>query len=868
MLLTAATQAVALNAADSYLLSSSRPPGFYNGGNRIHTLPENVQLGQLENGLQVMLVHIPTSSMSGVNVQVRAGSMYEDFHTSGMSHMLEHLLFNGTSERTQTELYDEMDAIGGYNNANTAGTYVNYMVVAPAGVLTTAMDIQSDMLFNSTLPPGKFEKERGIVLEELIQNCSDQAARADRLLTSQLYAGSSMAMPVLGTASTIEHMNRDEVYAFYRNFYRPNNMQLAVVGSFDPDSIWTQLERYYGAAPPGKVELPEVVTAGPILSSSASFRWLPGNDALHLAFNAPAYGEPDYPAFEVLLEVLAAGDSPLRRALTEAGIPLTGFSQQHLPWLGFSRLVISLEFGETVDFNQVATLVTTALEQMAREFTIDEDLIPSIVNTRLTEELRLVERPHNLGMFKGDLIANAGFESLYRLTDQIQQVTAENLQRAIHRYLVHRPFQALATRPPAETEADADRTGETQRLILAQGSPLIVHDRGASDLFALHLLFRHRSLHEPEEQAGMVNLLHEMLLTADPSSEEDNPQQRFDRWGIIVKTVDSPWIPFDDYYTNSHYSFIRIECRRQHAGKAVELISELLYERDFNNGVLEEARGSVLGRLGRDRQSPRTSARQAFKAALLGTHPSTRPLYGTPAGLATIDLKAIERLREIFFDPANIIFSVVSALPAAEIAALLDQALPRSRAAAQLEMPSLPLTETAHNETIPLDSEQAFAYLGYVTEVDSADALPLQLLGSIISNRLAMDLRETRGWAYAVGAWCSVEGDRAQIGSYIGTRRENLEAAVQELRRYITEFDPGGITPEELDTAREGALGRLQMRLLSSIGQAYNLGLGELEGDFRRSLEISDRYREVTLTEVKRAARYLGSRPIVEVIAE
>src|SRR3990172_8580073 len=97
----------------------------------------------------------------GVNVVVKVGSAYETFSTSGMSHMLEHLLFNGTTTRSQKQLYDDVDRIGGYNNAHTDNFYTDFMMVTPTENIRKGMEIQADMLFNSTLPVEKFEKEKG-----------------------------------------------------------------------------------------------------------------------------------------------------------------------------------------------------------------------------------------------------------------------------------------------------------------------------------------------------------------------------------------------------------------------------------------------------------------------------------------------------------------------------------------------------------------------------------------------------------------------------------------------------------------------------------------------------------------------------------
>ena len=116
------------------------------------TLPKGVSIYQLDNGIHVLLIENPALPMVGANMIIKVGSAYESFSTSGMSHMLEHLLFNGTTTRIQKQLYDDVDMIGGYNNASTTEYYTNFMMVTPTENIRKGMEIQADMPFNSTLP--------------------------------------------------------------------------------------------------------------------------------------------------------------------------------------------------------------------------------------------------------------------------------------------------------------------------------------------------------------------------------------------------------------------------------------------------------------------------------------------------------------------------------------------------------------------------------------------------------------------------------------------------------------------------------------------------------------------------------------------
>jgi predicted Zn-dependent peptidase len=190
----------------------------------------------------------------GINTLVKVGSAYENFSTSGMSHMLEHLLFNGTNTMTQKELYDSTDIIGGYNNAHTGRYFTNFMMVTPFENIVEGMKLQSAMLFDSVIPEEKFEKEKGIVLEEIAKSLSNSSEEIERNINSIIYSGHALSLPTLGTYSTIQNMKRDDVYEFYKNYYVPNNMVITVIGNFRTDEMLKNINSIYGIYPPGIIQ--------------------------------------------------------------------------------------------------------------------------------------------------------------------------------------------------------------------------------------------------------------------------------------------------------------------------------------------------------------------------------------------------------------------------------------------------------------------------------------------------------------------------------------------------------------------------------------------------------------------------------------
>ena len=174
----------------------------------------------LDNGMEIILVENYANPMIAAFTIVKTGSRNEDAATNGAAHFLEHLLFNGTKTRTQKQLYDEMDFYGGYNNAHTGPDYTNYMVLIPKDFIAQGMDIQADMLFNSTLPEEKFEKERSIVIEEIGRNADRPTYQVQNHFLRTFFDGTPYERPVLGTVSTISHLQRKQVFGILSDVVR------------------------------------------------------------------------------------------------------------------------------------------------------------------------------------------------------------------------------------------------------------------------------------------------------------------------------------------------------------------------------------------------------------------------------------------------------------------------------------------------------------------------------------------------------------------------------------------------------------------------------------------------------------------------
>ncbi len=416
------TKHLAVAAVMMCLILTGMPDGIRAETNlnmQMTALPAGVSIHQLDNGLQVLLIENPGLPMTGVNVVVKTGSAYESFSSSGMSHMLEHLLFNGTETKTQKELYDQVDLIGGYNNANTGTFHTNYMMVTPAENIRKGMEIQADMLFKSILPEEKFEKEKGIVLEEIARSLENANEQMERNIQSVLYPNHALSLPTLGTYATIQSMKRDEVYVYYKNHYVPNNMIMSVVGNFKTESMLKQIKEIYGVAQPRGVAQPLMANWVTGFEKPSQPRLKPGSlyhrsykgdkPVLQLFYGLPSeWQDSHFTLFDEILknvtdglkEKLAGRYPDIERKLT--------YETRRSPENNF--LQISMILDDAKQVGKTADDINTTLGLF--RFSLNNETVQNLATQTRTTFLKNIEKPHMFGIFNAHQFAVGGIESV------------------------------------------------------------------------------------------------------------------------------------------------------------------------------------------------------------------------------------------------------------------------------------------------------------------------------------------------------------------------------------------------------------------------------------------------------------------------
>lgn len=194
-----------------------------------------VRRSVLSSGVRLITEYVPGVLSASIGIWVDAGSRNEQGAHMGAAHYLEHLLFKGTSQRTALEISSEIEAVGGDINAFTSKEHTCYYARVLSQDLPLAIDVLCDVVTDALLRAEDIEAERGVILEEIAMVDDDPSDLVHDQFAGVLFGDSPLGRPILGTEETILGISRESIVDFYRSFYQPESLVIAIAGNVDHD---------------------------------------------------------------------------------------------------------------------------------------------------------------------------------------------------------------------------------------------------------------------------------------------------------------------------------------------------------------------------------------------------------------------------------------------------------------------------------------------------------------------------------------------------------------------------------------------------------------------------------------------------------
>lgn len=204
----------------------------------------DVKRHTLANGLEVITINKDTQ-IAAINIGIKVGALYERIEEKGISHFIEHTLFKGTKTRSDEELNEQLEALGGEYNAYTDYDATVYTISCLMEEFENAVELLGDMLINPKFDKDEIEKERGVILSEIRMSKDDIEDFSFKNVNKIAFTESALKYEVIGFEDNISKFTRDEIFDYYTKHYTPKNSLITMVSSLSHEEAINLVEKHF-----------------------------------------------------------------------------------------------------------------------------------------------------------------------------------------------------------------------------------------------------------------------------------------------------------------------------------------------------------------------------------------------------------------------------------------------------------------------------------------------------------------------------------------------------------------------------------------------------------------------------------------------
>ncbi len=405
---------------------------------------------QLDNGLKVLIRHIPEAPVSGCWAIYRVGSRNERTGITGISHWVEHMLFKGGGKLAKGDIGRMVGGVGGEYNGFTSKDFTAYFEILPADQIETGLLIESERMMNAAFDPREVESERTVVISEREGNENDPEFLAVEELFLTAYRFHPYRWSEGGLKADLQQITRDDLFQHYRQYYVPSNALLVVVGPYSPTKMLPKIEKYFGPLQ-SSPKPPEPTAVEPIQNGERRIELKVPSEAdyVKVAYHTPEFGNEDIYSLMMLDNVLSgvrlfafgpgqtSGRSVrLHKALVDKKIA-TQASSEFFPTIDPSVFNLDVTVWEGVSVDKAETLLLKEVEkiQSVPPTKHELDRAMSQIKAQYAYALDGVARQgFVIGIF--ELIIS--FETMAKLVEKLSKVTPEMVSDVAKRYLTEK----------------------------------------------------------------------------------------------------------------------------------------------------------------------------------------------------------------------------------------------------------------------------------------------------------------------------------------------------------------------------------------------------------------------------------------------
>jgi zinc protease len=829
--------------------------------------PSSAEKWILPNGLTVIVQEDRSAPVASVQAWCGTGSIDEDQHLgAGLSHILEHMLFKGTKRRPANAIAQAVQDVGGYINAYTSFDRTVYWIDVPKAGVSAALDVLSDAMMNSTLPADEYAKEQEVIRREFAMGFDDPDRMAGQLLFATAYQRHPYRLPVIGLLDVFNQLTQEQVMAYYKSRYVPNNMTFVIVGDVDAQAVHDQLAAFFKDHPAKSLKPVFIPEEPPQLGMRETHEEFETElTRLSLAWHIPEINHPDVPALDLLSTILGDGRSSrlYRRVREESGLAFGVSAYSYTPG---QPGILGIDATTEPDKRDAAQQLILEIIAEVKANGVTSDELAKAKKISLSHHLATLTTMRGQASDLGSnwfLTRNLNFTRDYLAA--AQAVTSDDVRRVASTYLTTDNLTVISLNPKGALKAKSESraravAGEVQKFQLSNGLRLLVREDARLPLISMTAVFRGGLLAETREKNGITQLMTKTLLKGTKTRSAEQ----------IADTIESVGGQIGSESGNNSFS-VSVDITQPDLKLGIDLLSDVLLNATMPESAVEREKEVQLAAIQDEEEHLTAVARNILRDALFDEHPYALRGKGSAASVARLTRDDLLAFRDRYLVARNGVISVFGNVHAEEVKLAFEQALatmkPGELALADTK-PSRPIRKNIEVESLK-EKAQGVLMVGFRgADLFSRDRWALELIdeaSSDLGSRFFVRIREEMGLAYYVGSSQMQGLVPGLFAFYLGTDPLKLTAVKAALLDEIGKLASEGLTAEELARAKKKLLGQQQIANQSNDSLGYLAALDELYGlGFDHYKKLEEQIEAVTLDDVKRVAtKYFKSQPYV-----
>jgi zinc protease len=805
---------------------------------------EGITEYRLPNGLQVLLFPDSTKQNITVNIIYKVGSRHESYGETGMAHLLEHLVFKGTPKHPNIPA--ELTAHGASPNGTTWYDRTNYYetFAATDENLDWALDLEADRMINSYIARKDLDSEFSVVRNEMESGENDAAGILIEKIMATAYQWHNYGKDTIGARSDIENVKIENLQAFYRKYYQPDNAVLVVAGKIDEAKTLNLINQKFGVIPKPTRVIEKTWTTEPTQDGERQVTIRRVGDAQYVmsGYHIPPSSHPDFAAVLVMSRILS--DTPsgrLYKSLVESKKATSVFSQV-MQNKEPSYSIFGAELTKTASMESARDGMIETIENFTQTPPNKEEVERFKASYLKNIDLAFNE-PNTVALLMTDWVARGDWRLVFLFRDRMKKVTPEDVQRVAKTYLLQ-SNRTLGIFVPTEKAVRAEvpkvsdeeiaamtkdvKSGEalavgeafdptpaniesrTKRGVIGglKTAFLAKENRGDSVVVRLNLRMGDSKSLMNRSDAG--DFAGQMLMRGTAKKTRLQIKDELDRLKAQGGVGGGATSAGGSMTTT-----------RQNLPEVMKLMAELLKESTFPQAEFDQLKTETLAALENERSEPQSIAIREMSIAF-NKYPKGDVRYaGTlDEEIATVKAVTLEDVKSFykdFYGTSAGELSIVGDFDEKEIAPLATQLFgswkskqPYQRIASEyFDIPAV----NKSFETPDKANALFFARSNIKMRDDNADYAAFTLGnfifgGGFLNSRLATRIRQKEGLSYGVGSNFNA-GSLDESGSFFANAiyaPQNVEKLEAAFKDEVQKLIATGFTADEVTQAKAGWL--------------------------------------------------------------